>query len=129
MNEQGQCEYCRHGRHGPVEVPPDVAAVFVDRIVPRAGLCKEIVTNGFSCNCDGRTQWLTVVVANREEAARVAERIADAGYELYRFNSGDIAVRCVDGNDDLLDGVLLAAFSSTLPPVASYDEFRQRVGI
>lgn len=72
-------------------------------------------------------QWFSSPPLSKEHALEWARRAEVAGYNLYVFNEGDIAVNLVNAEGEYLDSCMATAFSETLPPVSSVSEFNQRI--
>lgn len=125
MGEESKrmCPYCWHDFHGAVE------AIGSHTGFPRTGTCPALILDGRrECMCDGRTQWFSNT-GDREEVETWAHQAAAAGYSVYVFNSNDIAVRLVGSDGKYTDDWTATVFSETLPPVASPEEFNQRIGL
>lgn len=122
-----KCLYCWHAFHGATE--PHGFAVS-SAFNPPKGACTATVDDGNrTCNCDGRTQWLSFYADSREAAEEWASRAAKAGYQAYGFDSGLFTVQSVDASGEKTGTWLACVFSETLPPVSSREEFNQRIGI
>lgn len=129
MGEKNICEYCWHEYHGVV--PASGLAMPTDsltRAEREKNLCSAQIDSAHTCNCNGRAQWFSFRVGSYEEAERLAPQIEAAGYDVYQFSGDRIAVQPVDAEGKKAD-FFMTAFTETLPPVASYEEFRQRVGL
>lgn len=141
MGEERKCDYCHHPYHGAMEPGATYAAFAQSVLDGKRGSAGAIEgscphpksTPGGSetlCGCDGRTQWFSLKAKSLQEGEALAGQVRAAGYDIYKFNTGQCVVNPVGADDQLMtDTWMLTAYSDKLPPVASYEEFKQRVGL
>lgn len=125
MTEQSDiCAFCRHPYHG-------VAAVSaLDTNVDKRSAphyCDALPDGEHYCNCDGRTQHFVVTANAFNKAEAMLKRAIEAGYDdLFPEHSITQGINA-EGQPT---GIWCArVYSSKLPPVASFQEFAERVGL
>lgn len=118
MSKEKRCDYCRHGAHeeGKCQV------VMVENADPL------LFYNGL-CNCDGKTQSFMLHASTRAGVETQIEKAEAAGYSVETLHDGRRITELVNEDWQRTGHFCATAFSDKLPPVSSYEEFRQRVGL